>query len=44
MGAHLSEPITDKETQRIENKMLSVASSSMQGWRMSIYTSDDQSS
>ena len=35
MGAYLSEPITNKETQLEENEELRVASSSMQGWRVS---------
>ena len=35
MGAYLSEPITNKETQLEENDELRVASSSMQGWRVS---------
>ena len=35
MGAYLSEPITNKETSVEENDELRVASSSMQGWRVS---------
>ena len=35
MGAYLSEPITNKETAVEENDELRVASSSMQGWRVS---------
>lgn len=35
MGAYLSEPITNKETSLEENDELRVASSSMQGWRVS---------
>ena len=35
MGAYLSEPITNKETSVEENEEVRVASSSMQGWRVS---------
>ena len=35
MGAYLSEPITSKETSTEENEFMSVASCSMQGWRVS---------
>ena len=39
MGAHLSEPVTEKDTHRLQNDLLSVASSAMQGWRISTRTS-----
>ena len=35
MGAYLSEPLTNKETSVEENEEVRVASSSMQGWRVS---------
>ena len=35
MGAYLSEPITNKESSTEENEGVRVASSSMQGWRVS---------
>ncbi|XP_062513633.1 probable protein phosphatase 2C T23F11.1 [Corticium candelabrum] len=36
MGAHLSEPVTEKDTHRLQNDLLSVASSAMQGWRITM--------
>ncbi len=35
MGQTLSEPITQKETSKIENEFLKVGTSCMQGWRIS---------
>ena len=35
MGQTLSEPITTKETTKLENNLLKVGSSCMQGWRIS---------
>ena len=34
MGQSLSEPKTDKKTEKFENALFSVGSSSMQGWRL----------
>ena len=36
MGQHLSEPVTTKETDSTSNSQYRCASSSMQGWRISI--------
>lgn len=36
MGQTLSEPVTTKETSKCENSYAKVASSCMQGWRISI--------
>jgi len=36
MGQTLSEPITTKETTKLENNLLKVGSSCMQGWRINM--------
>ena len=36
MGQTLSEPITAKQSSALQNQMLKVGSSSMQGWRISM--------
>lgn len=36
MGQTLSEPITTKETDKLENDLLKVGSSCMQGWRINM--------
>ena len=38
MGQHLSEPVTTKETSGSANSNYRCASSSMQGWRISIFS------
>lgn len=35
MGAYLSAPVTDKFSSDVANELMSVGSSSMQGWRRS---------
>jgi len=41
MGQHLSEPNTNKETDTVSNSQYQVASCSMQGWRISIFSNDN---
>ncbi|CAF3432550.1 unnamed protein product [Rotaria socialis] len=36
MGQTLSEPVTSKESEKVENHLYSVGSSSMQGWRINM--------
>ena len=36
MGQTLSEPITAKQSSSLQNKLVKVGSSSMQGWRISM--------
>ena len=38
MGQHLSEPVTTKDTTGSSNPQYRYASSSMQGWRISIFS------
>ncbi len=35
MGAYLSEPLTDKHSETLEDNRFHAGSSSMQGWRVS---------